>query len=58
MNRRFSEINCGYIPDAMREKHTEFYAEAFQLYFYSPETRAALPKAVREEIERELEMYT
>jgi len=48
----------GYLPSSMRKMHYEFYAEAFQLYFYSPETRAALPKEVRDAIEQELEMYT
>jgi len=53
-----ADIGCGYYPEEMKEMHTEFYAEAFQLYFHSPETRAALPKEVRDAIEQELEMHT
>ena len=52
-----ADIGCGYSVEGMYDKHTEFYAEAFQLYFYSPETRAALPEEVRERIEWELEEY-
>jgi len=54
--RKGADISAGYKADGMREKHNEFYAEAFQLYFYSPETRAALPKEVRETIEEELSL--
>jgi len=56
--RKGADISCGYYPEEMKEMVYEFYAEAFQLYFYSPETRAALPKEVRDAIEQELEMYT
>lgn len=52
-----ADIGCGYSVEGMYDKHYEFYAEAFQLYFYSPETRAALPEVVRERIEWELEEY-
>ena len=55
--RTGADISCGYEPDEMRDMHYEFYAEAFQLYFYSPETRAALPEKVRKTIEAEIEKY-
>lgn len=53
--RKGADIGCGYDVEGMLEYRHEFYAEAFQLYFYSEETRAALPKEVREQIEKELE---
>lgn len=56
--RMSAKIPAGYNAEQMKELHTEFYAEAFQLYFYSPETRAALPKKVRERIEKEINEYT
>ena len=52
--RKGADIGCGYDVEGMLDDHNEFYAEAFQLYFYSEETRAALPKEVREQIEKEL----
>ena len=55
--RKSADISCGYTADAMKEMHNEFYAEAFQLYFYSEETRAALPEKVRGRIETEIEKY-
>ena len=55
--RKGADISCGYDADAMRKKHNEFYAESFQLYFYSPETRAALPEKVRDTLEKELNKY-
>lgn len=55
--RRGADISCGYTSDGMRNDHSEFYAEAFQLYFYSDETRAALPNTVRERLEKEIEKY-
>ena len=55
--RKSADISCGYEASGMRAKHNEFYAEAFQLYFYSEETRAALPEKVRNRIETEIEKY-
>lgn len=55
--RKGADISCGYEASEMRAKHNEFYAEAFQLYFYSEETRAALPEKVRNRIETEIEKY-
>ena len=55
--RMGADISCGYDADSMKEKHYEFYAEAFQLYFYSEETRAALPEKVRNRIETEIRRY-
>lgn len=55
--RKGADISCGYDADKMRDKHSEFYAESFQLYFYSPETRAALPEEVRNTLEKELSKY-
>lgn len=55
--RKSVDISCGYNIDSLKEKHNEFYAEAFQLYFYSEETRAALPEKVRNRIETEIERY-
>ena len=50
-------LKAGYSPDKTREKDWEFYAEAFRMYFYSPETKAALPSAVRAAIEKEIFTY-
>ena len=47
----------GYSPDKTREFDCEFYAEAFRMYFYSPETKAALSSAVRVAIEKEIFTY-
>lgn len=55
--RKGADISCGYNAEDMRDMHYEFYAEAFQLYFYSEETRAALPNAVIEQLENEIEKY-
>jgi len=52
-----ADISCGYSTSDLLKKHNEFYAEAFQLYFYSPETRAALPEAVRNRIETEINKW-
>ena len=54
-SRKDVKIKAGYHWLELMEKPNEFYAEAFQLYFYSEETRAALPDEVRETIEEELE---
>lgn len=54
-SRQEAEIKAGYHWLELMGKHKEFYAEVFQLYFYSDETRAALPKEVRETLEEELE---
>lgn len=56
--RQGADISCGYSAEAMEDDHREFYAEAFQLYFYSPETRAALPKKIRKTIEYEINRFT
>ena len=53
-----ADISCGYAADQMKEMIQEFYAESFQLYFYSEETRSALPKDIRGKIEGEIENYT
>lgn len=52
-----ADISCGYYAEDMIDMHYEFYAEAFQLYFHSPETRAALPEKVRNTIEGEINKY-
>lgn len=56
--RRDADISCGYSAEDMEEQHREFYAEAFQMYFYSPETRAALPEKIRKTIEYEINRFT
>ena len=53
--RESIDTDAGYAGDTMREYHYEFYAEAFRLYFYSEETRAALPEKVRRLIENEID---
>lgn len=52
-----ANIGCGYSEKEMLEQHNEFFAEAFQLYFYSEETRAALPVEIRDRIEYEINKY-
>lgn len=52
-----SFVGIGYSANEMKVAVSEFYAESFQCYFYSEETKAALPNKIRVKLDKELEKY-